>query len=367
MRSRVIVREPGTRSAPQLSTDEHVQPAQSKPVWLWSALGLGALTIMVVAGARWIAGGDFHAVDPGPDAYGGAAWVGALITQFVLLASAVAIIWHYGLRPILRERRFGFDSKLVFAGCLCGFWEPCASYLNAGHAYNAHLTNLGSWAQFIPGWRTPGAETLVTPLLFVFAMYIWFIAGFIFLGCWILDRLRARFPRWSSLSCFSALYVICLGLDFAFEMLILRTQIYVYPVAPRGGSLWAGSLYQYPVQSMVSGAAVLTALTALRWTRDEHGRSFVERGVHLLRPRLRTPAATLAVLGYASIAVVGLWMIPFNVFVGMQGSASSRLPTYLRHGSCGAGTSRACPGPLVPVPSKTSLSIRPDDPRIPRP
>jgi hypothetical protein len=42
------------------------------------------------------------------------------------------------------------------------------------------------------------------------------------------------------------------------------------------------------------------------------------------------------------------------------------MPSYLRAGICGEGTDYACPGKeFVPVPSRTSLHLAPDDPRLP--
>jgi hypothetical protein len=40
------------------------------------------------------------------------------------------------------------------------------------------------------------------------------------------------------------------------------------------------------------------------------------------------------------------------------------MPSYLREGICGNGTDYACPGADVPIPSRTSYHLRPDDPHL---
>jgi hypothetical protein len=269
----------------------------------------------------------------------------------------------------VRERALGLDGKLVIAGCFAGFYEAAGSMFNVSLVYNAHLWNFGSWARFIPGWRTPNAETLVTPILFVFAMYVWFVAGFVFLGRWILGRLRARFPGASTMALVAALFGICFALDFAFEFLILRTEIYAYAGIPRDLSLWYGEPYQYPVHSAFLGATVLTGLSTFRYFRDDTGLTFAERGLRELA--LPAPArhlvSTLAVIGFAHFWVVVAYFVPFTLSVALQADTAPALPSYMRDGLCGRGTAFACPSEYVPVPSgDDSLHVRPDDPRLPQ-
>jgi hypothetical protein len=62
--------------------------------------------------------------------------------------------------------------------------------------------------------------------------------------------------------------------------------------------------------------------------------------------------------------LVGYFM-PYNILV-VKADTFPKLPSYMRAGICGAGTDYACPSEYVPVPSKTSLHIGPDDPRLPQ-
>lgn len=346
-----------------------VRPQPSKPVKLWAGIGTVSMAVILSSLARWINSPDFRATPHGPDRFTGWHADAIQVIQIVLFASAAWLIWSYLVRPLIRERTLAFDGMLIIAGCFAGFFETFGSMFNVSLVYNTHLWNFGSWAQFIPGWRTPNAETLVMPILFVFAMYIWFVAGFVFLGCWILGRLQARYPTKSTMTLVTALFGICFALDFAFEFVILRTEIYAYAGIPHDLSLWHGKYYQYPVHSALLGATVLTGLSAFRYFRDDTGLTFAQRGVNdLAIPRqARRFVSTLAVIGFAHFWVVVGYFVPFNLFVALQADTAPALPSYMRDGMCGEGTDYACPSEYVPVPTGgDSLHVRPDDPRLPQ-
>ncbi|GAA0627743.1 spirocyclase AveC family protein [Sporichthya brevicatena] len=303
----------------------------SKPVLVWAGVGLVLLIVIAQALVRWVTGDGFRGADPGPDSYDGTRSLGAHALEWGLFLSALVVIWHFGVRSVRRERRLTFDGMLVVAACLSGFWEACTSYVAPAHAYNAHLINLGSWAQYIPGWHAANGEAVVTPLVLVFGMYIWFVAGFPILGCWLIRRLRDLRPRLSTLSAFSLFFLFGAALTAGFEQLILHSQVYVYPEVPHAISLWDGTLHQYPLLSAVGGGGVLTMITALRYTAQD-GDALALRGSEHLSARLRPVVSTVAVVGFTHLAVIACWMIPFNLFVGVEADTSVNVPSYLDHG-----------------------------------
>lgn len=132
-------------------------------------------------------------------------------------------------------------------------------------------------------------------------------------------------------------------------------------------SLWFGKYYQYPVHSAFLGASVLVSLTSLRWFRDDHGLSVAQRGLNRLAlpPRARTLVSTLAVIGFSHACVVLGWFVPFNLAVALQAETGPGLPSYMRDGVCGEGTTYACPSEYVPIPGRDSLHVGPDDPLLP--
>ena len=337
-------------------------PDASTPVVPWALLGAANVGLIGTCLVRWFASDDLRAAPAGVDSFGGWRAIFIQAAQLMLVAGALWLVWRSLVRPLVRERRLTFDGMLVIGGSFAGFWEPTGSFLNVALVYNANLWNLGSWAGFIPGWRTPNAVDLATPPLFVWSMYLLFVAAFPMLGCAIIKAVRANRPRWSSTRLITIVYLWAFATDFIFEFIILRTEIYAYPATPSGMTLWSGQPYQFPVMSAIGGAIVVTGLTAFRYGRSADGRSFVERGVSELRVPswVKQALASLAVVAFTNLWVVLGWFVPMNLFVAMQPGTAPTLPSYLRTTVCGEGTNYACPSRYVPVPGPESAHIAPD-------
>jgi hypothetical protein len=306
---------------------------------------VGALLVgVIVTGwTRWILSPDFRPTSTGSDRFTGWQPIAAQSIQYLLFLSALGVVWRRLIRPVIRERRLSFDGMLVISGCLAWFYEPMGAMFNVALVYNAHLPNMGSWAQFIPFWHTPHVRSLVTPPLFDFGAYVWFVAGFAFLAGSALDRIRARFPEVTVPALLAGLFVSCALLDVGFETLIVRSELYAYPASAPAVTLWGGGPYQLPLVSVFGVAALLTGLTAFR-SFGRWGRSFPDRGAD--EPSGRAKASpfvgTLAVIGFTHLWMLATWFVPFNIAAQAAGSAP-RLPSYMRDGVCGPGTGRACP------------------------
>ena len=94
------------------------------------------------------------------------------------MAVAVFFVWRFVIQPWRRDRTLGLDGMLILSAFLLWFWDPAAvNYLNNTFAYNSHFVNLGSWANFIPGWHAPNQNLLPEPLLLVGGGYIWWAFG----------------------------------------------------------------------------------------------------------------------------------------------------------------------------------------------
>jgi hypothetical protein len=313
-------------------------------------LGAAGVTVIVVCLVRWVTSPEFVPTPTGPDPFTGWRFVSAQVIQYGLFLSAGFWVVTRLVVPVIRERRLGFDGKLVIAGLLGGFIEPLGSYFSIALLYNAHLPNLGSWAQFIPGWRTPNAAHFVQPPLFILGAYVWWFAGFAFLAGWFLDRLGRRFPDRSNLWLFTVLGASAFTFALVFEAWVVQSEIYMYPAMPSGFALWAGTTHQYSMWTPVFGAFLLTGLAALRHFRGENGECFADRGTQALRLPgwARQTASTLAIVGFAHLWVVGTWMVPFNLIIALHPQTTAHVPSYLRDGMCGPGTVNPCPGEGLP-------------------
>jgi hypothetical protein len=120
--------------------------------------------------------------------------------------------------------------------------------------------------------------------------------------------------------------------------------------APTATTLFAGQPYAEPLTEVVIWAGTLTALVALRFQHVTAGTTVVERGLDRVRTsaRWRTVISTLAVVGYATMAMA---VYAFATAVaGIYGAqVSDELPSYVSNGICGRAAGVACPGPDVPV------------------
>jgi hypothetical protein len=106
-------------------------------------------------------------------------------------------------------------------------------------------------------------------------------------------------------------------------------------------------------------------VTFLRVTRDDQGRTFVERGDESVPRRWRSTVSLFAVSGaiclWTGISYFGPW-----TWLQVQATSTARnAPSYMRGDSCGTGTPRACPNTAVPIPHRGSIAIPPNDPRLP--
>jgi hypothetical protein len=73
-----------------------------------------------------------------------------------------------------------------------------------------------------------------------------------------------------------------------------------------------------------------TALTALRWSRDADGRSFVERAIpsFVSSPPVQTVARFLAIFAFLEVTYILLYFVPFNVFAAMRTAPPNVFPSY---------------------------------------
>jgi hypothetical protein len=108
----------------------------------------------------------------------------------------------------------------------------------------------------------------------------------------------------------------------------------------------------------------MAGLAALRFFKDDRGRTVVERGIDGLQvgEGRKTALRFLAVFGMCNVLVLLCYNVP-NAIIGAHSTAWPRdlqERSYLTDRLCGPGTDRACPGPGVPL-------VRGDDTPPPRP
>lgn len=328
----------------------------------------GVLTIGVFFSTfgRWILSDDFVRTPNGPDSFsdGSAASLHAL--EVASVAAALYIIWRFLLKPALLQRNITLDGMIIIGGCFLYVYDPLPNMFNNILAYNTHFFNRGSWANYIPGFQAPRQNLLPDPLLFVGAGYVWWIFGSILVGCAILRALRRRFPAMSNGALWLSLGGIIALVDIVVELAFARLEVWRYPAGPALLTIFRDKPYRFPLFEAIFVAAMSLSFTAMRYFKDDKGRSFVVRGIAELSVTswVRSLLSTLAVTGFMFLATMVAYVLPFEMFA-MSATEYSPQPSYMRAGICGDGTAYACPNSAVPVPRRNSLHIAPDDPRLP--
>ena len=348
-----------------------VRQNPSPQVLIWAAIGLLAVVVAVVGWTGWILSPDFKPTPPGPDPISDAKMVGLYVIQGVSVLLAALFLWRVLLQPAIKRRELTFDGMFLLGSLVFWFTDPAQTgYFNFTFAYNAHMVNFGSWARYIPGFETPNFERLAEPLLMVGGAYVWWIVGGTILGCAVLRKIQQRWPNISSLGMFAILWLAILPLDILFEnLLFVRTEAYGFPGVIRDFSLWPGTRYQFPLYEAPLMATFLCLLVAVRWFRDDRGRSVIERGVESVRflrgsRKRQKVASLLAVTGAIHVVITVTYIIPWN-WLAVKTDTFPPFPSYMLNQICGNDSEYACPSRVVPVPKRGSLHIRPDDPRLP--
>jgi len=340
---------------------------KSPQVVLWGLIGAVCVTVVLAGWGRWILSNDFTRTPPGPDPISGTKLVVLRVVEVASAAGGIVLVGWFLIRPWWRERRLTLDGMMIIALLLAWFWDPLANYFNYSFVYNTHALNFGSWVRFIPGWEYPGAVGHFAEPLWVAGAWVWWCFGGSILCCALLRSAGRRWPGMSNLGKFAVLAAAIVVIDLLLECLFLRTEVMAWAGAPRSLSLWAGHYYQFPLLESPFVVSLMGGITAVRYFRDDRGQSFVERGVERFRrpKRGRSFVSLLAVTGYIHTVVIVGYNLPLQ-YVALKADTFPALASYLRAGTCGRGTDYACPSGAVPIPSRGSLHVAPNDLRLPQ-
>ena len=119
-------------------------------------------------------------------------------------------IWWFIIRPWRRERRITLDGMLMVSMGLMFFQDPLLNYFNTWCTYNTWLWNRGSWSSDIPGWVSPEepGRQVAEPLLINAPGYTSGVLVITIFGCWVMRKIKARWPNISNLRLILVTYAI---------------------------------------------------------------------------------------------------------------------------------------------------------------
>jgi hypothetical protein len=337
------------------------QPSRSGPVKVWAAVGGAVLALQIYVWIRWIIGPYFTRVPTGPTEP--PMYMKAFLTMnsVVVCVGLPIAVWWFIIRPWRRERRITLDGILLVCMGLMLFQDPLLNYFNTWCTYNTWLFNRGSWSSDVPGWVSPElpGHQVPEPLLVNAPGYAWGVLLITIGGCWVMRKIKSRWPNMSTLRLIMATYAFTFALDFVMEAgLMLPFGLYTYPGAIRAVSFGAGTYHQWPIYEGLMWGGVQASLCCLRFFTDDRGRTVVERGLDHVRGGFARQQLTrfLAIFGAVSASFFVFYILPAQ-WVAMHADpwpADHLKRSYFNGGICGDGTNVPCPDPALPIPTKRS-------------
>jgi Spirocyclase AveC-like len=337
----------------------------ASPVKWWAGIGFIIIGVMVWTLWQWISSPYFRPAplgkDPIPD------WTLMLIriTDIFCLFFSLYFLYYFIIKPWRKQGELTWDGMLALVFVTEWVLDPICNYFNFTFSYNAYFTNMGSWATFLPGWQSPGMENFPEPLFLMGGIYLWWTTYNVLAACWAMEKCRVWLPKSSIVVHVLIAYLVIVVLDLILEIPACHTGLFAYSGVTSSVSFFAGQTYQFPLYETICMNWNYIVIALLRQYRNDKGESLVERGVSSLS--LPKPAKKfmrfLALAGFINTCYFVTYFLPYNWFAMMTDSFP-KYPSYMRYEVCGEGTPYACPSREVPIPSKKSLAIPPDDPRL---
>jgi Spirocyclase AveC-like len=340
---------------PKDSTPFRGATKSQPPVLFWSVLGLFWLSFQAFVLGRWITGPYFAAIEPGSDPITPLMETYLFWAQVLCPLALIACLWFWVVLPWRRERSLSSDIMIVIAATTCWFWDFSPSFVVDQVSYNSHMFNRGSWGLHSwPGWVGPGGHRVAEPLFFVPPAYVVLVLSQVMFICWLLRKIKERRP-YTSIGTFIAAIVLGLFvIDSIVEMTFLRTGLYAYPAAIHAITLFAGEPYQFPLsEGFLFGGLALGSIGILKFFKDDHGRTYVEKGIEQLQygENGKKFLRFSAIYGYIHSAFFVLYMLPATLIAVNGDHYPADLPSYLLNGMCLYGEQQnECPGPGVSIP-----------------
>ena len=132
---------------------------------------------------------------------------------------------------------------------------------------------------------------MAEPLLTNAPGYAYGVLLITIVGCWVMRKIKARWPGITNFRLILVTYAIAFSFDFVMEALVmLPIGFYTYPGSIRAVSFNAGTYYQWPIYEGLMWGGVQAALCCLRFFTDDRGRTIVERGLDQVRGGTREAA-----------------------------------------------------------------------------
>ena len=287
-----------------------------------------------------------------------ASWVAARVFEVLIVVASVAI-GVFVVRGCRRAGRLTFDGQLVIASALLVWWDPITDFYQPLFLYSSNWTNLNTWCSQTPFVVNVECGRLPEPMIFIPLVYT-----FGFLGCCLIVNavMRGVARRRPQIRAGALLAIGLLGAMLVYLIMdsaMIRLDLWKWAGYPDATSLFAGE-NKVPLPMALAALNFLGAIAATRYFKDDHGRTFLERGLEHLAPKQRTRLSLLALVGFTQVMFA--ITIVLTIIPGPYSSPWPEYPAHLINDLCDNGTVQGtaygpCPGdpgylaPLRGVPS----------------
>jgi len=343
-----------TNTLPGHADERSAASKRTRAISWWAAVGFVFLAFAAYLIVAWIASGEPQRVPTGPTPLPTYMKISLGIQQWGLFAGMLALIWFKAIRPKLRSGTVPFDGLMVISFALMWWSDPLYNYFTPGFNYNAYFINLGSWVGHVPGWMSPNATQIPQPLVWLPGVYTCAFFLMVVIVNWIFRMLRRRWPTISPASMWLLAFVPMMVVGTLWEASFMVMGSHTYASAIRAFALNPGKYYEFPVYQGITASLLYTTWGAMRYFRDDRGRSFAERGLDQLNvsARLKGWMRFFAVSGAITGIFFVLYHIP-NAMIALRGDAwpdDVQKRSYFVTKMCGAASDVACPDPRLPFP-----------------
>lgn len=331
---------------------ESLEPRKTQGFKIWATIGAIYCLVGLYAMSTWVFSSDFTPVEQGPDDPPTYTIVAIRVMEVIALPMAVAMVWIWGIKPWRRDRRLPTDMVLIISCCMLWWMDAMYSYTQVTFMYNTYHLNWGSWLGNIPGSLPPEGNRWAEGIVGWGPAYVWGLFGPMVLGCFIMQKCRAKWPRMGNFGLFGIVFLFWLAWDVTVEPIFIALGVFAYPYSLGSLSLWPGTRMQFPLYEVALTGVWYGLFAAVRWFRDDRGRTVFEKGIADLNlsPGREGLLRVMTMTGVLGSIYLVCYMAPSNFFAARADSSVPDMPSYLTPVEmCGPGTQYPCPGEGVPV------------------
>lgn len=261
-----------------------------------------------------------------------ASWVAARVYEGIMILMAIAVS-TYVIRGCIRERRLTLDGKIVIAGGLTWWLDSFTNVLQPLFFYSSNWLNVANWCGHMPFVVNPDCGRLPQPF-FIFGMYLFGVLLFAMIMCSIMRKARERWPGISTAKLIGLVFILGVLMDISFEIPMYLLKLWAYPGSPNELAIMGDKATKFPAIEIVMAGIGFAAFAAIRFFKDDAGRSVVERGLDHLPSRRRSLVSLVALVGVLN----GVWIAATGAqaLVGFYADPYKRMPAHLVNDMCDA-------------------------------